>query len=454
MTAQDRTIRLSAFVTAGPGRSGGWRHPESVSGWLDAEYYRELGRVLERGLFDLAFFADILAIPRAYANSTEGQLRYGALGSLRLSPIQVLSVIAESTKHLGLAATISTTYAQPFSVARDLATLDHLSGGRVAWNVVTSFQQSEAANFGATELLEKGARYERADEFLQVAAKLWDSWPLESLKFDKATGEFVDYEQIEDVNHDGEWFRVQGPLNVPRPPQGYPVILQAGASTAGKEFAARWADAIFCSHASVESARAFYTEMKDRARAHGRNPDHLKVLPSVTPVVGATPYEAQAKAAELADLVPDVAGLSQLAYHLDTDLSKLPLDEHLPDLDDPSIDGHYHEVVEITRCEGLTLRQLGKQYGGRTEGGLIGTATEIADEMEEWFRSGACDGFTVGAVYQPGAFEEFVDQVIPELQRRGLYRTSYEGETLRDRLAVDQPERGAWKRRAKQEVSR
>lgn len=450
MTAQDRSIRLSAFVTAGPGRSGGWRHPASVSGWLDAEYYRELGRVLERGLFDFAFFADILAVPRAYASSIEGQLRYGALGSLRLSPLQVLGVIAEATQHLGLAATISTTYAQPFSVARDLASLDHLSGGRVAWNIVTSFQQSEAANFGASELLEKSARYRRADEFLEVVAKLWDSWPLESLRFDKEHGEFADHTQVDDVDHDGEWFTVRGPLNVPRPPQGYPVILQAGASNSGKDFAARWADAIFCSHASLESAQQFYIEMKDRARAHGRDPEQLKILPSVTPVLADTEQAARRKAEELAQLVPDIAGLSQLAYHLDTDLSKLPLDEHLPDLDDPSIDGHYHEVVEITRREGLTLRELGKQYGGRTEGGLIGTAAQVADRMEEWFTSGACDGFTVGAVYQPGAFAEFVDQVVPELQRRGLYRTEYEGSSLRDRLGVEHPERGAWRKRAAQ----
>jgi FMN-dependent oxidoreductase (nitrilotriacetate monooxygenase family) len=448
MPQQERSIRLSAFVTAGPGRSGGWRHPESVSGWLDAEYYRELARVLERGLFDFAFFADILAVPRAYADSIEGQLRYGALGSLRLSPLPVLGVMAEATDHLGLAATISTTYAQPFAVARDLATLDHLSRGRVAWNVVTSFQRSEAANFGSPELLEKSARYRRAEEFLEVAAKLWDSWPAESLTFDKESGDFADHTQVEDVDHAGEWFSVQGPLNVPRPPQGYPVILQAGASSSGKDFAARWADAIFCSHASLESAQEFYAEMRDRARAHGRDPDQLKILPSVTPVVADTEEAAQRKASELADLVPDVAGLSQLAYHLDTDLSKLPLDEHLPELNDPSIDGHYREVVEITRREGLTLRELGKQYGGRTEGGLIGTATQIADRMEEWFTAGACDGFTVGAVYQPGAFAEFVEAVVPELQRRGLYRTSYEGTTLRDRLGLEQPERGAWRKRA------
>jgi FMN-dependent oxidoreductase (nitrilotriacetate monooxygenase family) len=313
---------------------------------------------------------------------------------------------------------------------------------------VTSFQRSEAANFGSPELLEKSARYRRAEEFLEVAAKLWDSWPAESLTFDKESGDFADHTQVEDVDHAGEWFSVQGPLNVPRPPQGYPVILQAGASSSGKDFAARWADAIFCSHASLESAQEFYAEMRDRARAHGRDPDQLKILPSVTPVVADTEEAAQRKASELADLVPDVAGLSQLAYHLDTDLSKLPLDEHLPELNDPSIDGHYREVVEITRREGLTLRELGKQYGGRTEGGLIGTATQIADRMEEWFTAGACDGFTVGAVYQPGAFAEFVEAVVPELQRRGLYRTSYEGTTLRDRLGLEQPERGAWRKRA------
>ncbi|WP_229116589.1 NtaA/DmoA family FMN-dependent monooxygenase [Parenemella sanctibonifatiensis] len=307
--------------------------------------------------------------------------------------------------------------------------------------------EAEARNFSQVELLDKKSRYARADEFLQVAAKLWDSWEDDALVLDPQTPVFADASKVHPIDHHGDWFDIDGPLNVPRPPQGYPVILQAGASPSGRDMAARWADAIFCSHASLESAQAFYSDIKERAKAAGRDPDDIKVLPSITPIVRPVEQDAKDLAAELYELVPEEAGLSQLSYHLDIDLSQFPLDEQLPALDDPSIDGHYHEVAEITRREGISLRQLGKQYGGRTEGNMIGTPSQIADGLEKWFSKGAADGFTVGAVYQPGAFEEFVREVVPELQRRGLYRTAYEGTTLRDSLGVPRPAVGDWQRR-------
>lgn len=446
--AKDKKIHLAAFVTAGPGRPGGWRYPASESGWLDADYYQGIARTLEKGLFDLAFFADILAVPDRYQGSNDTQLRYGALGSLRLDPVVVLSIMAAATRHLGLASTRSTSHYEPFEVARSFATLDHLSAGRAAWNVVTSFQDAEARNFSKKEQVPRNKRYDRADEFLEVVFKLWDSWQDDALVQDRQKPLFADPSKVHYVDHEGEWFSVKGPLNVSRPPQGYPVILQAGASDRGRDFAAQWADAIFVSHDSLDSAKAFYKEIKDRVRSHGRDPDSLKVLPAATPLVGETQAIADEKDRALRALVDPHAGLSTLSYHLDVDLSKYPLDSALPDIDVPGVQGHYQEVREATERDKLTLRDLGKRYGSRYEGDLIGTPDKVADGMERWFREGACDGFMISAPYQPGGFEDFVRLVVPELQRRGLYRTAYEGATLRENLGLERPAAGAWKERA------
>ncbi|RKN07397.1 LLM class flavin-dependent oxidoreductase [Streptomyces radicis] len=448
---RDDQLHLAAFVTAGPGRPGGWRHPASVSDWRSAAYYRRIGRTLERARFDLVFFADILAVPDRYGGSPDPQLRHGALGSMRLDPTPVLGVLAGATEHLGLAATVSTTYAEPYSVARSFATLDHLSGGRAAWNVVTSFQDAEARNFGRETHIDRASRYLRAEEFVRVTAELWDSWDDDALVLDRDAPLFADPARVHRVDHHGAWFDVQGPLNVARPPQGYPVLIQAGASPAGRDFASRWADVIFCSHASLESARDFYADIKGRAAAHGRDPREIKILPAITPIVADTTEAARAKSAELADLVVPEAGLSTLSYHLDIDLAPFPHDERLPDVDVPGVQGHYQEVRELTEKHGMTLRQLGRRYGGTHEGDFVGTPREVADGLEEWFTGGACDGFTVTAVYQPGAFDEFGEGVVPELQRRGLFRTDYEGTTLRDHLGLARPTAGEWRRRAARE---
>ncbi|MDB5820842.1 MAG: dibenzothiophene desulfurziation enzyme [Rhizobacter sp.] len=449
MTAQDRSqMHLAAFITAGPGRPGGWRYPSSESGWLDAAYYQHMARVLEQGRFDMAFFADILAVPDRYQGSNDTQLRYGALGSLRLDPVLVLQLMGAVTRHLGLASTRSTTYYEPFDVARAFATLDHLSGGRAAWNVVTSFQDAEAQNFSRKTQVPRDKRYDRADEFLQVVFKLWDSWDDDALVADRETPLFADPSKVHYVDHAGEWFNVRGPLNVPRPPQGYPVIIQAGASDRGRDFAAQWADVIFVSHDSFDSAKRFYTEMKERVVRHGRDPSSLKILPAATPLIGETKAIAELKGRELADLVEPHAGLSTLSYHLDVDLAKYPIDSALPDIDVPGVQGHYHEVREATEREQLTLRDLGKRYGSRYEGDFVGTAAHVVDGMEHWFREGAADGFTVSAPFQPGGFEDFVRLAVPELQHRGLFRTEYEGTTLRDHLKLERPASGDWKRRA------
>jgi FMN-dependent oxidoreductase (nitrilotriacetate monooxygenase family) len=441
-------LHLAAFITAGPGRPGGWRYPASESGWLDARYYQGIARTLEQGLFDMAFFADILAVPDRFQGSNDSQLRYGALGSLRLDPLVILTAMAAVTQHLGLTATRSTSYYQPFDLARGFATLDHVSAGRAAWNVVTSFQDAEARNFSGSQQIPRHKRYDRADEFLEVVHQLWDSWEDDALALDRQTPLFADPSKVHQIDHVGEWFQVRGPLNVPRPPQGYPVIVQAGASERGRDFAAQWADVIFVSHDSFDSAKAFYAEMKARVVKKGRDPAGLKILPAVTPLVGETQVLAAEKSRVLRDLVDPVAGLSTLSYHLDVDLGQYPLDASLPDIDVPGVKGHYDEVREATDRDKLTLRDLGKRYGSRYEGDLVGTPEHVADGLEHWFRDGAADGFMISAPYQPGGFEEFVRLVVPELQRRKLFRSAYEGPTLRDQLGLDRPEHGAWRERA------
>ncbi|HLU00972.1 MAG TPA: LLM class flavin-dependent oxidoreductase [Burkholderiaceae bacterium] len=442
MTQPSKQMHLAAFAAAGPvsGNHGGWRYPGADSNILSPRYYTRIAQALEAARFDLLFIADILAVPNRLDGSTESQLRYGALGALRLDPLAVLSLIAGQTNHLGLAATISTTYYHPYHVARALATLDHLSEGRAAWNIVTSFQQAEARNFGLEDHLGKDARYDRADEFMEVACKLWESWEPDALVRDAAAPLFADPAKVHTIDHKGEWFDVQGPLNVSRPPQGRPVFIQAGASARGKRFAARWADVIFVTHASLESAKDFYQEMKGLAAEQGRDPDTLKILPGIAPLTGETKEIALAKDAVLTDLAEARAGLSTLAYHLDIDLGQFPQDEQLPVVDQPGVHGHYKEVAELTQKRGMSLTQIGKQYGIKTNRDFIGDYRYVADRIEQWFTGGACDGFMIQFPYFPAGLDDFAQLVVPELQRRGLFRKEYEAGTLRQRLGLSEIE--------------
>jgi FMN-dependent oxidoreductase (nitrilotriacetate monooxygenase family) len=438
-------MHLAAFVAAGPtsGHHGGWRYPSADRDLLSGAYYARIARALEEGCFDFAFLADILAVPDALEGRMDSQLRHGGLGALRLDPLVVLAAMSAATRHLGLACTISTSYFEPFHVARTLATLDHVSGGRAAWNIVTSFQEAEARNFGREDHLGRDERYDRADEFLEVACKLWDSWADDALARDPEAPLFADPAKIRPIEHEGRWFKVRGPLNVPRPPQGRPVFIQAGASDRGRDFAARWAEVVFVTHSSVESAKAFTREMRERAAKFGRAPAELKILPGINPIVAETAEMARAKEALLGDLADARAGLSTLAYHLDIDLAAFPQDEVLPELDDVGgVQGHYKEVAELTRKRGMPLSQLGKQYGIGTMRDFVGTGAEVAARMEDWYRSGACDGFMVKISHVPGGIEDFVRLVIPELRRRGLFRHAYEGPTLRDQLGLPRPPAG------------
>ncbi|TYO61847.1 LLM class flavin-dependent oxidoreductase [Bradyrhizobium hipponense] len=439
----DKKMHLAAFVSAGPvsGSHAGWRHPKADGDLLSAAYYQNIGRLLEQGRFDLLFIADILAIPDTLGGSLDSQIRYGALGALRLDPLVVLSIIAGATKHLSLGATISTTYAQPYALARALATLDHLSGGRAAWNIVTSFQEAEARNFGLTEQLSREGRYERADEFLEVVTKLWNSWEDGALVRDRQTPLFADPARVHRIDHSGKWFNVQGPLNVSRPPQGRPVFIQAGTSDRGRDFAARWAEIIFVTPGLIDVAVEFRNDQRARAVRFGREPDTIKVLPGIVPVIADTDRQAKALHDQLHELSHPESGLSILSYHLGVDLSRFPQDQVLPEnLDVPGVEGHYREVAELTRRSGLSLAELGQRYGaGRTTSGFAGTPSTVADRMQEWFEAGACDGFMLQVRCLPGGLQELVHGLVPELQHRGLFRTEYDGSSLRDSLGLPRP---------------
>jgi FMN-dependent oxidoreductase (nitrilotriacetate monooxygenase family) len=435
-------MHLAAFVAAGPvsGSHGGWRHPEADTDITSLGYYTRLARTLEDGCFDFVFLADILAVPDRLGDSMDSQLRYGALGAMRLDPMIVLAAMCGATRHVGLACTISTTYVEPFAVARAMATLDHLSGGRAAWNIVTSFQEAEARNFSRTEHIARAERYDRADEFLEVCIRLWDSWADDALVRDRDAPMFADPAKVHRIDHQGKWFQVRGPLNVSRSPQGRPVLLQAGASDRGREFAARWADVVFVTHTSPEPAAEFRRDLRARAERFGRDPDDIKVLPGIAPVVAETREAAERQRALLESLAHPQAGLSTLAYHLDIDLSQFPQDEMLPDVDVPGVQGHYREVAELTRRSGIPLSELGRRYGaGRMADGFTGSPADIADAMQRWLEAGACDGFMVRATYMPGGLDAFVRLAIPELQRRGLFRARYTGATLRDTLGLPRP---------------
>lgn len=441
-----RQMHLAAFMNAGPMGTTGWRHPDADPGFMTPGYYRKIARILESACFDLAFIPDALSMPRSLGNSFRPAVEWGS-GTPRLDPMTVLGVMAGVTEHLGLAATISTGYHEPYNLARTLGTFDYMTDGRAGWNIVTSFQDAEAQNFGQPRLPPRDERYARAEEVLEATTQLWDSWDDNVIFQDKESGHFGDPDRVRSVDYTGQYVSTQGPLSVPRPPQGSPLLIQAGASPRGRDFAARWADVIFSSAESLESAAAFYADIKNRARAHGRDPEQIRILTAATVVVGRTDEDAMARHVAFANLVHPLAGLSRLAYHVNVDLTKYDLDGPLPTLDEVGVQGHYEEVVEFARRENLSVREIGRWYGARTEGNMIGSPASIADNMELWMKEGASDGFMVQATHLPAAFEDFASFVVPELQRRGLHRTEYTGRTARETLGLARPARDEWKNR-------
>jgi FMN-dependent oxidoreductase (nitrilotriacetate monooxygenase family) len=433
----NRRMRLVAGLQTGPTmqNQGMWRHPETVNGFLDPAFYEHVARTLEQGMFDALFFADTLTIADRYRGSHEPTMTHGGQFSL-LDPVPVLAMMARVTRHIGLGLTMSTTFHHPFQLARVLGSLDVLSGGRVAWNVVTSAEASAAKNFGTEKLPARDARYDQADEVVEACLALWHGWDPDALIIDKQSGLFADPTKVRAANYVGQYVRSRGPLNVPRSPQGHPVLMQAGASPRGRAFAGRWAEMIFTLQYDKDEMRAFYQDVKGRMATHDRAPEDCAILSSIDLIIGETESIAREKQLFANSLVSVEQGLGLLSSHVGVDLSTFALDRPLSDLqqEEGSL-GSLFVVMQGTAAEGLTLRQAALRYAtSQLCPQLVGSPASIADQMQDLFESGGCDGFILNSTVMPGTFEQFVRAVVPELQRRGLMRTVYPHGTLRENL--------------------
>ncbi len=439
-----RQMSLVGFMQAGSTSvyAGSWRFPATEHGFLTSGYYEKLARTLEAGCFDMMFFDDRLAMPGIYGGSVADAVRLGAR-PVKLDLSIVLGICAAATRSIGLGATYSTTYYSPYHVARTFATLDHLSGGRAAWNVVTSVNDAEAQNFGLEEHLGHDDRYDRADEFLEATTGLWDTWEDDALVLDRETPIFADPTKVHELNYKGDWFRVRGPLTVPRSPQGRPVLLQAGSSGRGREFAARWAELIFTGDPNLDGARRHYVDQKEKIAEHGRDPAEVKMLPMAYTVVGESPAHAEERERVfLDDLVDPTASLTLLSELMNYDFSTLSLDAPITEELVESVSGIRGLVQNLREHIGgtVTLADLAGHRATLLQGPrFVGTAVEVADQMQTWFDEGACDGFVIAATHIPGAYEDVVRLVVPELQRRGVFRDRYTGTTLREHLGIGRP---------------
>ncbi len=423
---------------AGPSwhNNGSWRHPDSDAGrTLDPARYEHLAQVMERACFDALFFVDFAGIPEAPEGRFDAVARWAGQMCM-LDPMQLLATIARRTEHIGLSATMSSTGTNPFQIARAFATLDHISGGRTAWNVVTSSFPMEAQNLGLDSLPSKDARYDKADEVIEACCKLWDSWQPDALVFDQQAGIYADASKISYADYQGRYVRTRGPLPTPRSPQGRPVIMQAGSSPRGRDFAGRWAEVIFTHQGKPEAMQAFYRDIKDRVVQHGRNPDHCAILPAIDVIAGRSQAEAEDLAANLDGLVNAELGVAEMSIILGRNLSAYPLDEPLDHIQGAAA---VQGVADNLRAAGalgqVTLREAGRLYGvNQMTPRLVGTGPAIADRLEEMFASRCCDGFMIVPAVSPKGYEDFCTLVVPELQRRGLFRRNYAGRTLRENL--------------------
>ena len=425
-----------------------WRHPEARLDFLSADYFQHIGRTLERGCFDLGFFDDRLAMPDMYGGDHQHTVENG-IRCVKMDPTAVLMAMGMATEHLGLGATYSTTYYQPFHVARLFSTIDHMSGGRAAWNVVTSVNDNEARNMGLEAAIDHDTRYDRADEFMEVVHGHWDTWADDALVLDQERGLFAHGDRVHRLDHTGELYRSRGPFTVPRTPQGHPVVIQAGQSGRGQKFAARWGELLFVSQLRKDRAKAAYDTVRAEAAAIGRDPDQIKITNLVFPVVGRTMAEAEDKKAAYDELPTDIDELSLLSEGLNFDFSTKDLDEPFTDDELEGLSGIQairDRVIQSTKNPHPTVRDFMRVTGrANLSHAVVGGPTELADYFEEWFTEPACDGFVIGGSYTPGTFEDFVELVVPELQRRGLLRASYAGTTLRENLGLARPAVGAWK---------
>ncbi len=451
--SKPRQMTMIAFMQAQNCSNyvGSWRHPASQSDFLTPQYFQRMARTLEDGKFHLAFFDDRLAMPDRYKNdhveSVEGGVRV-----VKLDVITIMTVMGLATSKLGIGGTGSTTYFEPFHIARAWATLDHMIGGRAAWNVVTSVNDGEALNFGRDEHLEHDLRYDRADEFLNVVLGHWDTWEDGALIVDKASGRFADGKKVHRLDHQGQFFKSRGPFTVPRTPQGRPVIIQAGQSGRGKKFAARWGELIFASYKDLASAKANYIEVKAAIAAEGRDPDKVSIAPACYAFVGETRTIAEEKFALADSLARPIDTLSLLSEAINFDFGSKGMDDAFTDAEMAALSGMHgmrDRVIEGAGTKNPTVRDF-VEYSGRgrlrEQPIFKGTPEDVADQMEQWFVERGCDGFVLGTTVMPGGYEDFVRLVVPELQRRGLYHKDYRGTTLRENLGLERAEIGDWQK--------
>lgn len=430
-------IRLGGFFHPTGNHVAAWLHPHSqIDAGINFRHYVELAQIAEQAKFDLIFVADTVATRDGNIDALKRWPQYMAF----FDPTMLMAGIAASTKHIGLVATASTSFNEPYNIARRFASLDWISGGRAGWNVVTSSQPAEGYNFGMNSLPPHDERYARAREFVEVCRGLWDSWEDDAFVRDRALALYFDPAKLHHLRHQGKYFSVRGPLNAARSPQGHPVLANAGVSDTGREFAASIAEIVFTPLLTLEQAQTLYRDLKGRMEKYGRRPEHLKVMPGLNAVVGRTDDEAEELHQFLQSKIHPDVGRQLLSTELGVDLSSFPVDGPLPyHLIDISV-AERKMLVERAKRDNLTIRQFYLQYAGaRGQRTVKGSPQRIVDEMEEWFLKECVDGFLIQPPYLPGGLRAFVDLVIPELQRRGLFRSEYEGHTLRDRLGLPRP---------------
>jgi len=434
--AQARQLKLAAFMRPASIHTGAWRYPGAFADAnFNLAHLKRFAQTLERGKFDAFFMADHMAVLNM---SVEALKRSHTVTSFE--PFTLLSALSQVTQRIGLIATGSTTFDAPYHIARRFASLDHLSGGRAGWNIVTTSNPDAALNFGLEEHMEHAERYARAREFYDVVTGLWDSWADDAFVRDVEKGLYFHPDKLHVLNHTGKYLSVRGPLNIARPIQGWPVIVQAGASDAGRQLAAETAEAVFTAQANLAAGREFYVDVKGRTEKAGRSREHLKILPGCFVVVGDTVEEARAKRAKLDSLVHYANAIGSLSIALGHDAAKFDPDAPLPDIPESNASKSGRQrAIDLASRENLTVRQLAQRLGGHSGLAMVGTPATIADEMEEWLMTEGSDGFTIQFPYLPGGLDDFVARVVPELQRRGIFRSEYEGPTLRDNLGLPRP---------------
>ena len=425
-----------------------WRHPDSREDSMSADYYQEIAKILEAGKFHMAFFDDRLAMPDRYGNDHAHTVEYG-IRCVKMDPLIVLTTMGMVTEKLGLGATGSTTYFEPFDIARRFATLDLMSGGRAGWNVVTSLNDGESHNMGRDSHPEHDSRYDKADEFMEVVLGHWDTWEDGALIMDKKSGRFADPEKVKRLDHKGLFYKSRGPFTVPRSDQGHPVIIQAGASGRGQRFAGRWGEVIFTAARNLAAAKEGYASVRNEAAKAGRDPDAMFLCNLTTPVCAATKAEAEDRMALINKLPLQIDALSLLAEALNYDFASKDLDEPLTTEELKSMQGILgirDGVLKNSGKSNPSARDFVTFSGlGQVQDAMVGGPKEIADKLEEMFVERGCDGFVIAATYVPGSYADFVQHIVPELQRRGLFQKEYRGKTLRENLGLKRPAAGHWK---------